>query len=58
MLHPADFIFNHDRLVLLDDEPSRSHKNTGLQLLIFLAASLEGQMGDCNLDQFKLSLPR
>jgi hypothetical protein len=49
MLYPADLIFDDNRLILLDDEPACSHEDTSLKLFIFLAARLEGQMGDLNL---------
>jgi hypothetical protein len=49
MLHPADFIFDHNRLIILDDESTCRHEDTSLEFFIFLAACLEGQMGDWNL---------
>lgn len=49
MLHSADLVFDNNRLVFLNDESTRRHKDTGLKLFIFLAACLEGEMGDCNL---------
>jgi len=42
MLHPADLIFDHNRLILLDDEPTCRHEDTSLERFIFLAACLEG----------------
>jgi hypothetical protein len=46
MPHSADFIFDNNRLVLLKDEPARRYENTSFKPFIFLAARLEGQMGD------------
>ena len=44
---PADFVFHDDRLVLLHDEPPCRDIDTGLELLVFLVARLEGQVCDC-----------
>ena len=48
MLDSADLVFDNNGLVLLDDVPSCRHKDTRFELLVRLAARLEGQMGDCS----------
>lgn len=53
MLHSTDFVLNHDRLILLDDETSSGHKDTCLEILIFPVAGFESQMRNCNLNQLK-----
>jgi hypothetical protein len=44
---PADLVLHEDRLLLLDDESSSSHKYISLESLVLLASGLKGQMDDC-----------